>query len=628
MNQTVLLLPIVLPLAAAVPVVLARGRWGWARVALSMLTTLTGLVCAIVLFRVVQPGFCLQEMRCTVPWAGFGLEFSLRLYPFSAFVLLATGAFALLTVLYAWKFMRGREHLNQFYCYLLITVAMLNGAVLADHLMAMLFCWEGLLLTLFGLIAIGRPGAWKTATKAFIIVGISDLCMMIGIAMVGWIGVSRGLGLTEALTISKIHLPVEGAAVLAMVLLLIGALSKAGAMPFHSWIPDAANDAPLPFMALLPASLEKMLGIYFLARITLDMFEMSPGSWVSFMLMTVGAVTILLAVAMALVQKDYKRLLSYHAISQVGYMILGIGTALPVGIVGGLFHLLNNAMYKSCLFMTGGAVEKQAGTTDLSRLGGLGRNMPITFGCFLVASFSISGFPLTNGFFSKELVYDGALERHTIFYVAALLGSVLTAASFLKLGHAAFLGPRRPENDGVREAPAAMLAAMIVIAAGCLLFGVGNALPLNYLIQPAVGPAHLDGQQFGGLHFKPMLVTLTVASLALAFLNHLFGVKRTGLGLGAVDHIHHAPILHGVYDMAEKRYFDPYDLGWKVAGAFARLGWWVDRAFDWLVDDLPVGLTRVFTAGIRAAHTGNYSLYAIWSLIGAAAVIVFLMISP
>ncbi len=413
-----------------------------------------------------------------------------------------------------------------------------------------------------------------------------------------------------------------------MVLLLIGAISKAGAMPFHSWIPDAAIDAPLPFMALLPASLEKLLGIYFLARITLDLFEMSPGSWVSLLLMIVGAVTILLAVVMALVQKDYKRLLSYHAISQVGYMILGIGTAVPVGIVGGLFHMLNNAMYKCCLFLTGGAVEKQAGTTDLSRLGGLGRKMPITFGCFLVAAFSISGFPLTNGFFSKELVYDGALERHAIFYLAALLGSVLTAASFLKLGHAAYLGPRRPENDGVREAPAPMLVPMIVIAAGCLLFGVGNALPLNYLIQPAIGPAHLDGQQFGGLHFKPMLVTLTVAALALAFLNHLFGVKRTGRGLGAVDHIHYAPVLHGVYDMAEKRCFDPYDLGWKVAGAIARLGWWVDRAFDWLVDGLTVGLTRVFTAGIRAAHTGNYSLYAVWSLIGAAAVIVFLMRSP
>jgi NADH-quinone oxidoreductase subunit L len=141
---------------------------------------------------------------------------------------------------------------------------------------------------------------------------------------------------------------------------------------------------------------------------------------------------------MALIQKDYKRLLSYHAISQVGYMILGIGTAVPVGIVGGLFHMINNALYKSCLFLTGGSVEKQTGTTDLEKLGGIGSKMPITFACFIITALSISGVPPFNGFFSKELVYDGALERGFIFYLAAVVGSFFTAASFLKLGHAAF----------------------------------------------------------------------------------------------------------------------------------------------------------------------------------------------
>ena len=113
-------------------------------------------------------------------------------------------------------------------------------------------------------------------------------------------------------------------------------------------------------------------------------------------MMVIGSVTILAAVMMALVQKNYKKLLSYHAISQVGYMILGIGTMTPVGIVGGLFHMINNAMYKSCLFLTGGAVEKQIGTTDLDKLGGLGVKMPITFACFVITALSISGVPPFN----------------------------------------------------------------------------------------------------------------------------------------------------------------------------------------------------------------------------------------
>jgi NADH-quinone oxidoreductase subunit L len=156
-------------------------------------------------------------------------------------------------------------------------------------------------------------------------------------------------------------------------------------------------------MALVPAALEKLIGIYFLARISLDMFKLSVGSALSTVLMWVGIATIILAVMMALIQKNYKRLLSYHAISQVGYMILGIGTAIPAGIVGGLFHMINHAIYKSGLFLTSGAVEKQTNTTNLEELGGLGRKMPITFICFYNSGFHM-GVPPFNGFFSKELV--------------------------------------------------------------------------------------------------------------------------------------------------------------------------------------------------------------------------------
>ena len=268
---------------------------------------------------------------------------------------------------------------------------------------------------------------------------------------------------------------------------MIGAISKAGSMPFHSWIPDAALDAPLTFMAFVPAALEKLLGIYFLARDLPRLLRhraRAPGF--SLLMMIVGCATIILAVGMALVQKNYKKLLSYHAISQVGYMILGIGTALPVGIVGGLFHMINHAMYKSGLFLTAGSVEKQAGTTDLEKLGGLARRMPVTFACFLVTAASISGVPPFNGFFSKELVYDGALERGWIFYALALLGSFLTAASFLKLGHAAYLGQalaRRTRRS--RKRPGRCSCPMLAIAALCVLFGVYNPCPSTTSSRPS-----------------------------------------------------------------------------------------------------------------------------------------------
>jgi formate hydrogenlyase subunit 3/multisubunit Na+/H+ antiporter MnhD subunit len=524
--------------------------------------------------------------------------------------------FAFLISLYSAAFMRERRNANQFYAYLLVAIAFVNGAVLADNFLVMLFFWEGLLLALFGMIAVGKKDAFKTAIKAFIILGISDLCMMVGIALTAY--------LSGTLTISKINLPMNGLGGLAFVLLMIGAISKAGAMPFHSWIPDAATDAPLPFMALVPAALEKLVGIYFLTRICLDIFILNPGSWASTLLMIIGAMTIILAVMMALVQKDYKRLLSYHAISQVGYMILGIGTMMPAGIIGGLFHMINNAMYKSCLFLTGGSVEKNAGTTDLEKLGGIGPKMPITFACFLITAAAISGVPPFNGFFSKELVYDGALERGLIFYLAALIGSFLTAASFLKLGHAVFLGKIRKENKNVKEAPVSMLIPMIVIAIGCVVFGAYNYLPIN-MLQHILGEARLEGKNFWGFPTNMTLVILSVVVLVGAFLNHLLGVKKTGSALKAADHIHYAPVLSGIYEKAEKRFFDPYDIGLKIVNIFARIGWWCDKAINWIYDTFIVRIVYLFSDGIRMAHTGNYSVYIVWSLVGTIAILIFLV---
>ncbi len=606
MTDSFILLPIAIPFIAGLVVLLIGQRIQSVKEAIALLATAATLGLTITLFR--------ENINFSIPWTGFGIDFALRLYHFSAFILVAASAFSFLFVLYSCSFMRNKPRLNQFYCYLLVTLAMTNGAVLADNLVLLLFFWEGLLLTLFGMIAIGRPGAYKTAIKAFVIVGISDLCLMMGIGLTGH--------LAGTMTISKISLPTYSLGALAFILMMIGAISKAGSVPFHTWIPDAAVDAPLPFMAFLPASLEKLLGIYLLARISLDMFQLHGNSRLSMLLMTIGAITILLAVMMALVQKDYKRLLSYHAVSQVGYMILGIGTCLPIGIVGGLFHMINHALYKSCLFLTGGSVEKQTGTTDLAKLGGLWLKMPVTFICFVIAAASISGVPPFNGFYSKELIYDAALVRGNIFYLAAILGTFLTAASFLKLGHAAFLGKISEENKNVRETKLPMLVPMVVIAAVCVVFGVWNYLPLNNLIKPILGEERLAGQEFGP---NSMLITITVIVLVGALLHHLFAVKVSGSGYKASDHIRHAPFLEGIYTKAEKRWFDPYDIGLKIVQGLSRFGWWIDRAIDWVYEDFAVHIATGLSSIIKRAHTGSYAMYVVWSLIGVLFVIIMLM---
>lgn len=609
MSNPILLLPIIIPFIAGLFVLVLPKKWGGTREAVTLIITFFNFLLAVFLFKF--------DFSSSWPWTGFGAYFSLRLYHFSGFIVLAAAFFGFLIALYSVVFMHAKKSLNQFYAYLLLTLAFTNGAVLADNLLLLFFFWEGLLLMIFGLIAIGHPNAFKSATKAFIIVGVSDLCMMIGIALTGY--------LAHTMTISKINLPLDTLGGWAFIFLTIGALAKAGSMPFHSWIPDAATDAPLPFMALFPAALEKLLGIYFLARISLDIFKLSPHAWANTLLMIVGSITIILAVMMALVQKDYKRLLSYHAISQVGYMVLGIGTALPVGIIGGLFHMLNNALYKTGLFMTGGSVEKQTGTTDLSKLGGLRTRMPITFICFFITACSISGVPPFNGFFSKELIYDAALQRGSIFYLAALLGTFLTAASFLKLGHAAFFGKPGQEHARIKEVPWPMLLPMILIALACIIFGVRSDLAVGQFFEPVLGLGQVKGHHVFGMSSNTILVFMTVFVLAGALLNHLWGAKRAGSGLRAVDHIYHAPVLSDIYAKAEERYFDPYDIGLKVTGAVAKISWWVDRKIDWVYDNGVVGMTTALAKGVRRVHSGNYSVYILWSLIAMVLVLLALL---
>ncbi|MDD5166268.1 MAG: proton-conducting transporter membrane subunit [Candidatus Omnitrophica bacterium] len=608
MQDKIILLPIIIPLFFGLMVFAVSKRFRAMKEAIALLATFLNLLVTIAFFK--------NNINFSLPWAGLGLEFSLRLYHFSAFIILAIAVFGFLITLYSTVFMRDKPSLKQFYAYFLINLSFANGVVLADNLVIMLFFWEGLLLTLFGMIYIGKKEAFKTATKAFIIVGIADLCLMVGIALAGH--------LAGTLAMSQINLPLDALGSIAFILLMIGAIAKSGSMPFHSWIPDAAIDAPLPFMALIPAAFEKLLGIYFLTRISMDMFRLTAGSWISILLMSIGAITIILAVMMALIQKDYKKLLSYHAISQVGYMILGIGTALPVGIIGGLFHMINNALYKSCLFLTGGSVEKSTGTANLEQLGGIGVKMPVTFACFIITAVSISGVPPFNGFFSKELVYDAALERGLIFYLAAVVGSFFTAASFLKLGHAAFLGKLSEKNKSVKEVSFAMLLPMIIIALLCIIFGVFNSLPIG-LIQPILGKERLAGHNYSGFPSNAWLVIITVIVLLGALLNHIWGVKNKGSGLKAVDHIHYAPVLSVIYDRAEKRFFDPYEIGVKIAHGFSRIGFLFDRGIDWIYDNLTVKLTFAFTNQIKKLHNGNYSTYLIWSLAGLVLIIIFLI---
>ena len=605
MSSTILLLPVFLPLAFAILILASRNKRNFLKEIMTFLAALIDLAASI--------SFLGKDIRFDAPWCGFGFNLSLRLYQFSGFILLSVSAIGFLIIIYSIAYMKNMDHSKMFYVNMLLTLAFVNGAVLANNIILMLFFWEGLLIPIFGMIISGGRKAYPTAVKALVLSGTADLFMTIGICMTAYL--SNG-----QYTIEKIHIPMDLSGSIAFIFLMIGATAKAGSMPFHTWIPDAAVDGPLPFMAFLPGALEKLLGIYFLCRISLDIFQLKSGTPMSIVMMVLGSITILFAVMMALIQHDYKRLLAYHSISQVGYMILGIGTAVPIGIIGGLYHMINNAIYKSCLFLTAGSVERQTGTTDLKKLGGLYRKMPVTFVCFLITAASISGVPPFNGFFSKELIFEGALKNGFIFYIVAVIGAFFTALSFLKLGHAVYFGKQPSGTQNVKEAPFAMTFPMIILAACCILFGIYNKLPLKYLIEPVLG-TKLQGT-FSGLPQSWALSGISLAVLILAVLDHMYGFKKTKSGLGSVDHIHYAPGLVTIYSWAEMRYFDLYDMGLIAINSFAKLVFKIDHGISWIYDVLLVKTVESLSGCIKKAHTGDQARYLKWSVAGMLLIII------
>jgi len=608
-----LLIPILLPAAVAILAFLVPKRTKAVREAIAVLGSLAGLYYGYALFQA-------KDLAYKASWLGKGIDFDLRLYHFSGFILLAISAFLFLITLYSTVKMKNSTRVREYYAYIFLNAAFASGAVLANNFVLFLFFWEGLLLTLYGLITIGgKENSHRTAVKSFIISGFCDFCLILGIGIL-W-------SLTGTMTMTEISVKPEGLAAVSFILMMIGAIGKGGAMPFHTWIPDAAIDAPVSVMAFIPGAFEKLLGIYFLVRVTMDFFVIEMKSAMSLVLMIIGAVTIVLAVLMALIQKNLKRLLAYHAVSQVGYMILGIGTATPIGIAGGIFHMINNAIYKSGLFLSAGSVEHRTGTTELRKLGGMRREMPLTALGFGICALAISGIWPLNGFISKEMIFHGAIESgYTIFAIAAWVGAIFTFASFLKAGHSVFLGPRSGEVPEVRESESPIWFPVIILAGLCVVFGVYNKLPLRIFIQPVLegrveAGEHIDFTGHALALFTPVAM-ISTGCLILALLLHLYGWKRGGRkAYLASEPVHKLPVMHQMYDWAEARVFDLYEQGVKfLKGLSAVIFRAIDRPIDAVYDRGVTAVGRALTRILQAAHNGHYANYLAWSIGGLLAV--------
>jgi len=622
MNEPLLLHCIALPALAGL-VCYVAARWT------GRLTALIGLVGAALTFLLCCQVPAKTGAAYTYPWLAIGsldVAVAMRVGPLSGFAVPFVALFGLLIASYSLPYMWSHRFQGRYYAFTLWALAGAVGAMLADHLLFFLICWEVVTLMLYLLVNLGQEPANKVGAKTFVLLGFADAALLLGIVLL-W-QMTGTLRLSEIVRLSA-ERTATGMGTAAFLLIFAGAIAKAGAIPLHSWIPSAAEGAPVPVMAFLPASLDKLLGICLLARVVLQLFTMTQA--LSLVVMIVGAVTVLGAVMMAMVQHDLRRLLAFHAVSQVGYMVLGLGTGMVVGVLGGLFHMLNNAIYKSGLFLMAGSVRHRTGTSELERLGGLARAMPATFLTGVVCALAISGVPPLNGFASKWMVYQGVLATRSnlapLLLIAAVFGSALTLASFVKVIHSLFLG--RPSPDVVaarpREAPLPMVLPMAVLALLCVGFGVFAAWPVGEWLAPAV--SQLDPQLLPpgrevaytiGLWNSSAATVLLLVGLLLGALLYLIGrigqarVARSFVGgellgtddvrvpgTGFYETVRGLPLLGSMFRDAEEEAYDVYHLGGRY------------------------GATLVQT--LRGLHTGMLAVYVGWCVLGLAIVLLYLL---
>jgi len=410
------------------------------------------------------------------------LNISMVIDGFSAFMLFTISLITLCAGLFSINYMEHYGAKANYYALLLIMVAGMNGLVLANDLFQVYLFLEVAAIASYGLVAFGLgQDELEASYKYLMLSAVSSGFILISIAVI--------FSLTGSLNFNQVAanlqaLNLKYAVGLCAGFFILGFGLKSALVPFHAWLPDAHPSAPAPISAMLSGLLIKVSGVYALARIFFNVFGLSPA--LSQVLMYAGVISMVVGAVIALGQNDFKRMLAYSSISQVGYIVLGIGLGTPLGVLGGLFHLFNHAVAKGLLFLNSGSVQNATGTRALDRLGGLAKRMPLTAATTLIGSLSIAGVPPLAGFWSKLIIIIALFQaRQYGFALIAVLASIVTLWYYLLIQRQAFFGKLGETWKNVKEAPFWMSASTLLLGLICIAVGIFFGVIIRTWIQPA-----------------------------------------------------------------------------------------------------------------------------------------------
>jgi len=413
----------------------------------------------------------------------------------SMFMAIISITLALLGAIYSWSFMKENDGLDKYYTLVLLLVTSMLGMELTGDMFNFFVFLEISCITSCALIAfyINKGESLEAAFKYIVISAIGALFVLFAVGL--FYAQYNALNMATIASVLQFGFLDK----IALVLLIVALGMKAGLAPMHMWLPDSYGEAPVSVTFILVAATQASL--YGVLRILFTVYgnaftniaSVISSAIIHWFIIGLALATILIGVIMALIQTDFKRLIAFAAVAEIGYIFLGIGvglTSLGVGygktaLEGGVFHIMNDAFDIGLLFLIAGAVYYATKETSLNKIGGLARNMKYTAVFFIVGLFAVSGLPPFNGFVSKLLIYESTYQLNPIIAIIAILASILLLAVFVKVFYSVFMGPELPNLKDVKEVPKSMLVAMGAIVVIIIIFGLFPNLIINNVVQPA-----------------------------------------------------------------------------------------------------------------------------------------------
>lgn len=610
-------------------------RFKAARNVLSIVFTLGALVLMAFLVKpvLVDGEIISYWMGGWEPVKGYAIGIGYEADALGMFFALLVTVTTFLATLYSLRYMEKDEHLGHYYTLTLMLEASVLGLVLTGDIFNMFIMVEIMTFASVALTAFrnNKKGALEAAFKYLVIGTIGSGFTLFGVALIYMqchtlnmaqiSSIFAGGGLTPTTT-------------LALALIFIGFGVKSYIVPFHTPAADAYEAAPTS-ISMVFAGMVNKAGVYGMIRILFVVFGAMDVEALRILVVVFGAVTMFVGVTMALAQHDFKRLLAYHSISQIGYVITAAGLATSLGMTGGLFHALNHTLFKGLLFLCAGAVFYAAGTTDLDRLGGLSKKMPKTTACFLIGALSISGIPPFNGFASKWMIYQATYEKgvesgnffYVIITIVAVVVSVMTLASFIKVTQAVFFGQTSDVCKNAKEVPLLMRIPMWVLSVLCLLSGVLYPVLYDYILRPASNAVfnitnYIDKMMGAGYAASANVADVELEPAVLSYWNPILWLILFVIILAAVCIV----ILTGKNArgaVLENRTHEPDG---KYATFF---GGEKSEHSHVAGSDLFWGFKKNFKGYFKLMnnmHNGNLNDYSIWTVAAAAVAIIVIFI--